>query len=490
MYISFVEYASTFFGPNIFVQACCLSIFAILGSFLRIIIAQLFGQECANPGTVGWLAASSPLCVTVDGDTKREGGIIFADLPSNILGCFFMGLLQDGNALGLPINIPIAWLNEGHIFQSMAILQLGLKTGFCGSLTTFSSWNSEMVVMIFGTGDLSSQFIKALFGYLIGIETALGSYAFGKTVAIWFHKWMNPLLADEGVAATKRAEEGVHINRDLPEFERRFLPNLSMENLGNVYPMDQMQCLERWRSSTCEARRVGHSLLPMLIEIETTIFVNRLPLSSQGGSISRHNNWDADSLIKWSQYRESDCARLPSVSNHSDAPETINNLFTPPVAGIMLACALGALVLGLALLRQQNAYAITDRTSCYAMLLAPLGALTRWQLGKWNGKCSMDDWKWLPIGTLAANVAGSVISITMVATEFRVGGLEGFWTAGTLRAVRVGFAGCLTTVSTFVAEVAGFGDKTHQDRAYAYAVISLSLSCFLSCIAYAIIVYL
>ena len=140
IYISFVEYASTCFGPNILVQACYLSIFAIFGSFLRIIIAQLFGQECANPGTVGWLAASSPLCVTADGDTNRSGGIIFADLPSNILGCFFMGLLQDGNALGLPVNMPIAWLNEAHVFQSMTILHLGLKTGFCGSLTTFSSW--------------------------------------------------------------------------------------------------------------------------------------------------------------------------------------------------------------------------------------------------------------------------------------------------------------------------------------------------------------
>ena len=349
-----------------------------------------------------------------------------------------------------------------------------------------------MVVMIFGTGDtsMSSQFIKALIGYLIGIETALGSFAFGKTVAIWFHKWMNPLLADEGIAVAKRAEEGVHINRDLPEFERRFLPDLPMENLGNVYPMDQVQCLERWRSSTCEARRIRHSLLPQLIEIETTIFVNQSPLSSQDESIVRVNNWDVDSLREWIEYRACDCARLPSVSSFFDAPETVNKLFTPPVAGIMLACALGGLVLGLVLLRQQTAYAITDRTSCYAMLLAPLGALTRWRLGKWNGKCTIDDLKWLPIGTLAANVAGSVISISMVAAEFRVGGLDGFWTAGTLRAVRVGFAGCLTTVSTFVAEVTGFGDKKHQDRAYAYAVISLSLSCFLSCVAYALIVYL
>lgn len=61
-----------------YVTAMYLSIAAICGTFLRIAMAQLFGDECANPGTVGWLAASSPLCVTKDGSSEREGGIVFA----------------------------------------------------------------------------------------------------------------------------------------------------------------------------------------------------------------------------------------------------------------------------------------------------------------------------------------------------------------------------------------------------------------------------
>lgn len=55
-----------------------MSIFAILGALLRIVVAQLFGEECANPGTVGWLKAESALCVTADGDTGRLGGVVFA----------------------------------------------------------------------------------------------------------------------------------------------------------------------------------------------------------------------------------------------------------------------------------------------------------------------------------------------------------------------------------------------------------------------------
>jgi hypothetical protein len=69
------------------VTAMYLSIAAILGTFLRIAMAQLFGDECANPGTVGWLAASSPLCVTKDGDSEREGGIVFAVCVQNKIMC-------------------------------------------------------------------------------------------------------------------------------------------------------------------------------------------------------------------------------------------------------------------------------------------------------------------------------------------------------------------------------------------------------------------
>lgn len=68
-------------------------------------MAQLFGEECKNPGSVGWLKASAPLCVTRDGVTVQEGGIIFADLPANLLGCFILGLLQDGLTLGLAIPL-------------------------------------------------------------------------------------------------------------------------------------------------------------------------------------------------------------------------------------------------------------------------------------------------------------------------------------------------------------------------------------------------
>ena len=60
------------------VAAFYMSCFAMLGVLLRIAMAQLFGEECANPGTVGWIRTETPICVTADGETQRQGGIIFS----------------------------------------------------------------------------------------------------------------------------------------------------------------------------------------------------------------------------------------------------------------------------------------------------------------------------------------------------------------------------------------------------------------------------
>ena len=158
------------------VQACYLGVAAMLGTLLRLVLAQLFGQACSNPGTIGWIADDAALCVTADGSASQQGGIIFADLPANILGSFVMGLLQDGASLDLAIHTPLAFLGPSNVLQGYDVLHLAAKTGFCGSLTTFSGWNSEMVIMLVGTEATHkpSQVWKALLGYVVGIETALG----------------------------------------------------------------------------------------------------------------------------------------------------------------------------------------------------------------------------------------------------------------------------------------------------------------------------
>jgi hypothetical protein len=61
---------------------------------------------------IGWIADDAALCVTTNGDTSQPGGIISADLPANMFGCFLMGMLQDGAALDLAIHLVLVLVME------------------------------------------------------------------------------------------------------------------------------------------------------------------------------------------------------------------------------------------------------------------------------------------------------------------------------------------------------------------------------------------
>jgi len=490
------------------VQACYISIAAIAGSLLRMVIAQLFGEACKNPDTVGWLSAAAPLCVTADGTTTQQGGIVFADLPSNLLGSFLMGLFQDSTVLGLAVPMSVAWLGPYHSFQSAAILHTAFKTGFCGSLTTFSSWNAEMVVMLFGTDrSRHSQIWSAFFGYVIGMETSLGSFACGCSLARRLHRIVNPLLAAEKDARREKIAQGVYLNPDLPDFERRFLPDLKMENMdgtAELYPMDRMDQLVRWRESTKEVRRVGNPLLPALIEVENALLVLHRRIPPEAESIARAEGWEVDSLIEYVSNKERDFGHLPSVASstslggvaHLETNTEPRYLMLPVAAGLLFGVLL-LLVLGLIVINDQTATALTNRTMVYGMIFAPTGALLRWKLSGLNGNATFlpPELQWLPAGTLSANFFGSAISIIAVALEYRLDtgynnmDVSNFWITGTIRAFKVGFAGCLTTVSTFVAEVSGFMHG-QTDHAYPYILITLASSCVISCCLYGIIVFL
>jgi fluoride exporter len=489
------------------ITACYISLAAVCGVLLRIIIAQLFGEACANPGTIGWLSAGAPLCVTKDGSTTQQGGIIFADLPSNLLGSFLMGLFQDGTVLNLAVPMAIAWLPINHSFQKAAVLHVAFKTGFCGSLTTYSSWNSEMVVLIFGT-PFKTRIWSALFGYIIGMETSLGSYVCGCAFARFLHRYACPILAAEADASYAKRDEGVHINRNLPGFERRFLSRLEIQyenGTAELYPMSRIDCLDRWRASTVEIRRVGNTFLPVLIDIENAVFVERRLIPPASELIAREQGWDIDSLLDYITDKEGDLRSLPSVTSSTSKHGMTNYTFSESpymqlsLVATFLAVVIVALLFGLIFVNAPNAFAITYRTMIYSMLIAPTGALLRWNLSGLNGgKCTLlpESWRWLPAGTFAANMIGSLVSITAIALEYRLQNnsntsfdATSFWSIGTIRAMKVGFAGCLTTVSTFVAEVSGFM-QSRNNHAYPYIFVSLCSSCILGSIFYGTIVYI
>ena len=131
-----------------------LSAFAITGSILRVFCARLFGDDCESRSVDDFLTPlSTHICITASGRTLQTGGALFIDLPANMIGSFVMGIVTPSPYRDNKLRIP--WFRKENPIQSDDVLHSAFTVGFCGSLTTFASWNSQMVVMMVGIFKIS-----------------------------------------------------------------------------------------------------------------------------------------------------------------------------------------------------------------------------------------------------------------------------------------------------------------------------------------------
>jgi len=462
------------------VKVLYLTVFTVIGALLRIVLAQLFGEECLNPGTVGWLKAGQPLCVTAEGEATLAGGIIFSDLPANLLGSFIMGMMESTITMNLPKPFPIAWLNENNVFQTYDIIHIAITVGLCGSLTTFSSWNSEMVVMMMGVdADRGSLIFRGLFGYLIGVETALASFVFGKNIAKYFHSVVNASVQMEAEESSKKRECGVYLNSQLSDYERRFLSELDMgEFIIYVHPAAEQE-LHLWRNSTREHRRVGNPMLALLTDIEYSALVLDENIDQELLVPAMMAKWDLDALNKWRALKRD----LPQT--RLNFVEPVEFRFAPAFRVAFFSLAL--VVAGVVMIKNDDDYSVTYRSMLYSALFAPAGTFLRMKLSHWNGRWNR--YSWFPLGTFAANFLACVISASMIGVEYRMNGNQDFWISGTIRAAKIGFAGSLSTVSAFVKELSDFLTSQSPIRGYMYAIVSVVLCGSSSALCYYLITF-
>jgi fluoride ion exporter CrcB/FEX len=99
----------------------------------------------------------------------------------------------------------------------------------------------------------------------------------------------------------------------------------------------------------------------------------------------------------------------------------------------------------------------------FALVFAPLGCLARFYLSLYlNGKMAS-----FPLGTFVANVTGTaVLGMAFDIAHVPIGGVAG---CQVLQGVQDGFCGCLTTVSTWVAELSSL----RRRHAYVYGGVSV-----------------
>lgn len=120
--------------------------------------------------------------------------------------------------------------------------------------------------------------------------------------------------------------------------------------------------------------------------------------------------------------------------------------------------------------------------------VVPPGVWLRWYLARLNGQGigKQGSFKWLPIGTLAANVLAAGVMAALAVTSKVVHTKQAMTI---LSGIQLGFLGCLSTVSTFAAEVYTMRRSGQIARAFVYAASTFLLSFVLGTLIYSVPVW-
>lgn len=370
-----------------------LASWAQLGVVARVYVGRLFG--CPPEGGA-WIP-----CVTSAG-TVRYGGALFTDLPANVLGSLAIGFLTPtsvlavavpsampaaaGGTVASPLGAQLAFLTPASPLQAYAPLHLGLRTGFCGSLTTYASWMLQLVVMTVGLPDagLGTQWVEALWGAFIGTAVALASLVMGQHLAAGIGRCV---LARQAAATAKRKLQPAEM-QPLPE-----------------QPEPQ--------ADADEPAPVAGKAPPPSVAAMPHVAVGVL-------------------------------GPQPATAEHRPA----SLLVADALAAINL-CVLTALALVGVI--GDGSGVQGGKELWFAVLFGPAGCLLRWQLAQLNGKLG-GSWEWFPAGTFLANQAACALDFGLDALRLRVPGLSELH-VDVLMGFMSGLAGCLSTVSTWAAEV-------------------------------------
>lgn len=122
-------------------------------------------------------------------------------------------------------------------------------------------------------------------------------------------------------------------------------------------------------------------------------------------------------------------------------------------------------------------------------LVAAPGVWLRWFLARLNGRGLGKDgqyFRWVPFGTFIANVAAASAMAALATLKKSVDTR----TCNTVASsIQFGMLGCLSTVSTFMAEFNAMRESDHPWRAYAYAFLTIAVSFAIGTVIYSVPVW-
>ncbi|KAJ8541695.1 hypothetical protein K7X08_002511 [Anisodus acutangulus] len=123
-----------------------------------------------------------------------------------------------------------------------------------------------------------------------------------------------------------------------------------------------------------------------------------------------------------------------------------------------------------------------------ACMVGPFGVWIRWFLARLNGRGlgKSSRLKWVPFGTLIANVSAACVMAALATLKKAVNTT----TCDTVASgIQLGLLGCLSTVSTFIAEFHAMRGSKYPWRAYVYALCTMLISFVLGTLVYSVPVW-
>uniref|UniRef100_A0A1D2A3X0 Fluoride ion transporter CrcB n=1 Tax=Auxenochlorella protothecoides TaxID=3075 RepID=A0A1D2A3X0_AUXPR len=201
-----------------------LALWAQLGVLTRIFFSKFFVLGCSGQ----W----GP-CLT--------GGTYYGSLPPNLLGSLIMGALVSSSVVGLSTPKEVTLLPASHPWQKNIPLHIGLRTGYCGSLTTFGTWQVELMTEAISL----NQWVNAIMAYIVGLAASLMAYIVGCHIALGIDRYLLPeredVLAQEAafLAEEVAAERGRRPPRISPSQAEELEVDLDLPRISSgPYPAD------------------------------------------------------------------------------------------------------------------------------------------------------------------------------------------------------------------------------------------------------------
>ena len=273
-------------------------------------------------------------------------------------------------------------------------LLLGLRVGFCGCLSTFSSWNSAMINLLW-----NGHITQALVGYAIGIQLPIISYRAGQHAAVYWFVWRR--------------------RREVKRAERRGGYGLRLRG-GEIDSDDESE----------GNSMNGDTFHDEPEDIEANF--DGTP-TDDGGSLDRQSRHSLDSGHGPKRKRNPNGGRILVDDNAADRT-------TPSVRAIATAVFLLMITLLI-----NSLFFLDDTQTSISLLFSPFGVLARWRLMRLN-KLRPG----FPLGTFACNMLGCALSGSLGSL---LAGNPGPEESMVVQSMIQGFAGALSSLAAFVVEL-------------------------------------